>query len=799
MAKQRSAFEEEGGLRVFYTGGDVAVSGDGRQLACTCGEELALVPLRGRESVAQKLSLEGDTEPVTALCFLTPSLVAAASRSLVLRVLETSTGTLSLRLRPHALPIATLASSADGALLASAGVDTLVKVHDIRHSSTTHSLRGHSSVVLCVRFHPDPSLALLFSSSDDGEIRAWDLRSNSCLASLRSHFSAVPSLSFSEDGTRIASAGRDKIAHLWDSHSFLHLASIPTHEALEGISLLPPNCSIPCSEHDGRLATVGERGRLRIFDSSSQQCLYEQSDHEGAAPRASLTACQLFGEGDPTDGIMLATGDCRILLASSPLDGPPDHLSVDTELIGNTDEVLDLAWVPPRNSELAVATSTDIVRFFDGQTMACTGSLKGHTDAVLAIDLSAPKRLATSLAVTASKDGFVKLWSADERKEIASGDGHVDAVSAVCIAKREGRLAVSGSADCTLRVWDVDAALRGRDEMRPLVAKSVISAHDKDVNCLSIEPNDSLVCSASGDKTAKIWHLPQLSHKCTLSGHKRSVWSCVFSPSDKCIATGSADRTMRLWSLEGACLRLFEGHSASVLRIAFATFGTQLMTSGGDSLVKVWTVRTGECNTTLDKHSDKLWSIAVANNGEKIATGGSDASVLVWRDATEQHAKEAAAREEERTQKQQKLENAMVSREYANAVELALQLERPLSLLDVFKRLLRSEGEETAQEVLKGLDKETLGRCIDFAREWNTNSKSCEVAHRLLQCVFHTFSPSMLSTLPRCIDNVDAMLPYSQRCVQRLLPFISFPLIEVAMNMCNETYVAGTFLVLIDF
>jgi U3 small nucleolar RNA-associated protein 13 len=256
---------------------------------------------------------------------------------------------------------------------------------------------------------------------------------------------------------------------------------------------------------------------------------------------------------------------------------------------------------------------------------------------------------------------------------------------------------------------------------------------------------------------------------------------------------------MRLWSLEGACLRLFEGHSASVLRIAFATFGTQLMTSGGDSLVKVWTVRTGECNTTLDKHSDKLWSIAVANNGEKIATGGSDASVLVWRDATEQHAKEAAAREEERTQKQQKLENAMVSREYANAVELALQLERPLSLLDVFKRLLRSEGEETAQEVLKGLDKETLGRCIDFAREWNTNSKSCEVAHRLLQCVFHTFSPSMLSTLPRCIDNVDAMLPYSQRCVQRLLPFISFPLIEVAMNMCNETYVAGTFLVLIDF
>jgi len=42
------------------------------------------------------------------------------------------------------------------------------------------------------------------------------------------------------------------------------------------------------------------------------------------------------------------------------------------------------------------------------------------------------------------------------------------------------------------------------------------------------------------------------------------------------VATAAGDATVRLWSLaDGACLRTFEGHAASVLRVAFLTAGTQ--------------------------------------------------------------------------------------------------------------------------------------------------------------------------------------------------------------------------------
>ena len=43
------------------------------------------------------------------------------------------------------------------------------------------------------------------------------------------------------------------------------------------------------------------------------------------------------------------------------------------------------------------------------------------------------------------------------------------------------------------------------------------------------------------------------------------------------LATASGDKTVRLWSLaDGACLRTFEGHSASALRCCFLSAGTQV-------------------------------------------------------------------------------------------------------------------------------------------------------------------------------------------------------------------------------
>jgi U3 small nucleolar RNA-associated protein 13 len=51
-----------------------------------------------------------------------------------------------------------------------------------------------------------------------------------CIGMLESHVSIVRSLSFSEDGNLLISAGRDKIINVWDIRNFSLQQTIPVYE-----------------------------------------------------------------------------------------------------------------------------------------------------------------------------------------------------------------------------------------------------------------------------------------------------------------------------------------------------------------------------------------------------------------------------------------------------------------------------------------------------------------------------------------------------------------------------------------
>ena len=102
--------------------------------------------------------------------------------------------------------------------------------------------------------------------------------------------------------------------------------------------------------------------------------------------------------------------------------------------------------------------------------------------------------------------------------------------------------------------------------------------------------------------------------KITHFGYKRGIWKVVFSPVDRCLASCSGDRTVRLWSVvDYTCLRVFEGHTASVLTVKFANKGMQLLSGAADGLIRLWTIRSGECENTFDLHSDRVWALAVGH------------------------------------------------------------------------------------------------------------------------------------------------------------------------------------------
>jgi len=59
-----------------------------------------------------------------------------------------------------------------------------------------------------------------------------------------------------------------------------------------------------------------------------------------------------------------------------------------------------------------------------------------------------------------------------------------------------------------------------------------------------------------------------------------------------CVDISTGDRTVRLWSVTThTCVKVFEGHSSSVLRVRFVRAGMQLLSAGADGLVKLWSVK----------------------------------------------------------------------------------------------------------------------------------------------------------------------------------------------------------------
>jgi WD40 repeat protein/tRNA A-37 threonylcarbamoyl transferase component Bud32 len=254
-------------------------------------------------------------------------------------------------------------------------------------------------------------------------------------------------------------------------------------------------------------------------------------------------------------------------------------------------------------------------------------ALRGHQRPVYGLAF-APD---SGLLATASWDCTVKLWDVVRGREIRTLSGHTDHVNRVAFSP-DGKFLATASQDETVKIWDTATGTVLRTiAFRGFPALFGLAFHPDGKRLAVTAPkgNAVTVLDVATGQTVRVFH-----------GHRALVMNVAFSADGRFLASCDGDPAggdpgeLKVWELEtGREVYSFRGHNDAIYCVAFSPDGKRIVSAGQDNAVKVWDLETGQEALTLRAHKDAVRSVAFTPDGQRLATAGADQTVKVW-DAT---------------------------------------------------------------------------------------------------------------------------------------------------------------------
>ncbi|EGN95682.1 hypothetical protein SERLA73DRAFT_113369 [Serpula lacrymans var. lacrymans S7.3] len=324
---------------------------------------------------------------------------------------------------------------------------------------------------------------------------------------------------------------------------------------------------------------------------------------------SSVVTCLLFSHGR-----IISASDDHSIHVYSPLTG---------ELLQALDGHEGGVWAMAASKDTLVTGSTDrTVRIWDLSTGRCTHIFGGHTSTVRCLAIVKPEWIdmedengvvtkekwpKRSVIVTGSRDHSLRVWTlprpGDPEYRCDGADdenpyhkihleGHDHAVRALAA---RGRTLVSGSYDCTVRIWDI---ITGD-------CKWVLVGHTQKVYSVVLDLSRNLACSGSMDGTVRVWNLRNGQCQHTLTGHTSLVGLLGLSPSY--LVSAAADSTLRIWDPDTGELRnTLAAHTGAITCFQHDEFK---VLSGSDGTLKMWDVRDGSVVRDLLTGISGVWQV----------------------------------------------------------------------------------------------------------------------------------------------------------------------------------------------
>lgn len=210
---------------------------------------------------------------------------------------------------------------------------------------------------------------------------------------------------------------------------------------------------------------------------------------------------------------------------------------------------------------------------------------------------------------------------------VLSLEGHGDKVGAIAVSP-DGKFALSGSGDCTMRLWDIS---RGE-------CLRVFAGHRDQINALCFTHDGKRAVSGSHDGNVRLWDI--VSGECLkiFSVYGGEIFAVAISPDDKHMLSGSMDNIMRLWDIEtGEELKSFDcGEDATVYAVAFSPDGRVALSGDYEGRLRIWDIERGDCISCAARFNTHraIYAACFTPNGRYALFEDDNQMLKLWEIAT---------------------------------------------------------------------------------------------------------------------------------------------------------------------
>ncbi len=215
--------------------------------------------------------------------------------------------------------------SSDGRLVATAGYDRKILIHDFESGQILKELNGHNGAVFDLTFSPDNTL--LASASADATVKIWHVATGERFDTLSQPLAEQYAVLFSPDGQFIYAAGADNRLRKWKLVSTTAAAINPlvesrfAHEAAI--------TSLAVSPDGSQLASAAEDLSWKVWDTSTMlQTVVKSGDETRVTSLAFLDGNRLV-LGTSSGELKLSPTTAEVSSANSASSPTPSTHSVN--------------------------------------------------------------------------------------------------------------------------------------------------------------------------------------------------------------------------------------------------------------------------------------------------------------------------------------------------------------------------------------------------------------------------------------------------------------------------------------